>query len=95
MSSLFPDGITSLADLPYPLHEAITLALQFLAFNELPKDERPPRSIWLVPKELDKHFKAVEKRREEKYGGGSGGSKEIEDPVQNEAASMLISGDDD
>lgn len=86
MSSLFPDGITSLYDLPYTLHQAITMGLQFLEFMEMPKDERPARRIWLDAEELRKHFEAVEKRREEKYGG----KKEIEDPVQNDAASMLV-----
>lgn len=91
VSSLFPDGISSLADLPYTLHDAITAALQFLMFEELPKDERPKRAIYLDPKRLSEHFDAVEKRRKEKYSGE--GKEEIEDPVENEAASLLVVGD--
>lgn len=93
MSSLFPEGITALGDLPHPLHDAIVTGLQFLNFEELPRDERPSRSIYLKPDKLGEHFKAVEKRRDEKYGGQDGASRAIEDPVQNDAASMLITGD--
>jgi hypothetical protein len=88
VSSLFPEGITKLADLPFQLHDAIVLALQFLSFEELPKDERPSRSIYLSNDKLKTHFEAVEKRREEQFK--SDGPGEIEDPVQNQAASQLI-----
>jgi hypothetical protein len=91
VSSLFPRGVTSLGDLPFTIHEAIVQALQFLAFEEMPKDERPKRAIWLDPERLKKHFEAVEKRREEKYSYDKDGqSQAIEDPVENEAAKMLI-----
>ncbi len=91
MSSLFPKGITSLGDLPFHIHEAIVVALQFLSWEELPKDERPKRAIWFDQDKLKAHFEAVEKRREEKYSyDKSGQSQEIEDPVENEAAQMLI-----
>ena len=90
VSSLFPQGISSLADVPYTLHHAITLGLQFLGFLEMQNDERPPRSIWLDIDRLEEHFRAVERRREEKYGDKKG----IEDPVQNEAAAALIVGED-
>jgi hypothetical protein len=87
VSSLFPEGITQLGDLPYSIHDAITVALQYLTFEELPKDERPSRSIYLNTKALKEHFEAVEKRRDEKYGGED---KEIEDPVENDAAKLLM-----
>lgn len=83
--------MSSLGDLPHTIHDAIALGLQFLAFQELPKDERPPRSIWFNTKRLEAHFEAVERRRDEKYGAD--GRKEIEDPVENEAARDLIVGD--
>lgn len=91
MSSLFPRGVTSLGDLPFTIHEAIMLGLQFLGFEELPKEDRPDRAIWFDSDKIKAHFDAVEKRREEKYSYDKDGhSKEIENPVENEAAKMLI-----
>jgi len=92
VSELFPAGITALTDLPYTLHEAIVRALLYLSWEELPKEERPPRSIWLDAKELGTWFKAVERRREEQYGN-SNSSSEIDDPVDNAAAKDLLVGD--
>lgn len=91
MSALFPPGIERLSDLPHTLHDAIVTALQFLAFEELPRDEKPPKAIWLDGKKLTKHFEAVEKRRKEKYEvNEDGSSTEIEDPVQNDAVRLMI-----
>lgn len=91
MSALFPEGINTLADLPHTIHDAIVVGLQFLRFQEMDPEEAPPRSIWLDQDKLTAHFKAVEKRREEKYGTDKdGNSKEIEDPVQNDAARLLM-----
>jgi hypothetical protein len=88
VSSLFPTGIEHLADLPHTFHDALMFALQVLAYDELPKEERPPRNIWLDGKELNKHFKAVEQARKEKYGDGDGG---IDGPVShNDALGMLV-----
>jgi hypothetical protein len=91
VSSLFPAGVTSLGDLPYHLHDAIVMGLQYLRFEELPKDERPKRAIWLDQDRLRDHFDAVEKRRKEKYETGEDGqSKEIKDEVKNPAAAALV-----
>lgn len=90
MSSLFPPGITHAADLPFHVHDAIAKGLAFAGFDELPLDERPPKKIWLDPPKLEEWFDAVQKRRDEKYGGD--GKQEIEDPVDNAAAKGLISG---
>lgn len=90
MSVLFPEGISNIGDLPHHLHEAISKGLAFVSFDELPSDERPPKSIWLDQERLSKWFDKVAKRREDKYGGGD--KKPIEDPVENEAASALVSG---
>lgn len=68
MSLLFPPGITHLMDLPYPMFNAIRNALGFLAFDELPSDERPPRDIWMEPKLLNEHFKKVEAARNARFG---------------------------
>lgn len=88
MSSLFPAGIDHLADLPHTFHDALMFALQVLAYEELPKEERPARNIWLDPKELNKHFKAVERARREKYGEAE---PQIDGPVsRNQAMDMLV-----
>lgn len=89
MSSLFPPGITHLADLPHTFHDALLFALQVISWDELPKDERPPRAIWLRPKKLYAHFKRVERIRKEKYGGGDDGG--IDGPASdNKALDMLV-----
>lgn len=85
---LYPDGIKEVADLPHTLFNAIRLALSFLGFEELPAEEQPPKSIWLNTEKLSAWFETVKKRRDEKYGGDT---KSIDDPVQNDAASALIS----
>lgn len=91
VSSLFPPGVTHLADVPYHLHDAISKGMAFVGFDELPSEERPPKHIWLDEEKLRKWFDAVEKRREEKFSGNSD-RQPIEDPVENEAASSLVSG---
>jgi hypothetical protein len=89
VSSLFPPGIDHLADLPHTFHDALMFALMALSWEELPKEERPPRNIWLDSKALNKHFKAVERVRKEKYGGGDPDG--IEGPVsENKALDMLV-----
>lgn len=90
ISSLFPPGITHMADLPATLHDAISKGLAFVGFDELPSDERPPRKIWLDSERMEEWFDAVEKRRKEKYGDDK--DKDIEDPVENAAAQGLIVG---
>lgn len=87
VSSLFPPGITHLADVPHHLADAISKGLAFISFDELPSDEKPPRKIWLDEELLSEWFDEVAKRREEKFNGES---KEIDDPVSNEAAKALI-----
>jgi hypothetical protein len=86
VSTLFPEGVRSLVDLPWMLFEAIVNGLQFLAFEELPDEERPKRGIWLDQDKMRAHFKAVKKQREEKYGTDSKPAREIDDPVENDAA---------
>lgn len=70
------------------MFNAIRDAIGFLGFDELPKDERPPRSIWDSGKELRRWFKAVEARREEKYGLKSG--DRIEGPVEENDVHALL-----
>lgn len=80
-----------MADMPFPLHDAILRALMFLSWEELPDDERPPRRIWLYGDDLRDWFREVRARRDEKYGTGNSNSQ-IEDPVDNPAAKDLMSG---
>jgi hypothetical protein len=86
---MLPEGIDRLDDCPYTYWNAVRMALGFLGFDELPKDERPPRKIWLDGDEMRKHWTAVERIREEKYGTGSGDSQDTEVKV-NAAARDLI-----
>lgn len=86
---LIPPHINGLMDLPAKLAEAIHRALTCLSFDELLDDERPPRRIWTDNRKLKEWFAQVSKRRQEKYGGSS---REIEDPVQNQAAQELLVG---
>lgn len=70
MSALLPEGIDKLHDIPVGMFDAIRMALGFLGFDELPKDERPPRRIWLDNDAMRSHWAYVEQRRKEKYGDG-------------------------
>lgn len=73
VAQLLPEGIDSLADAPYTLHQAIRIGLAFLSYEELPKDERPPKSIWMNNKRMEEWWADVDRRREERYGGGGDG----------------------
>lgn len=72
MSELFPEDYGSLTDLPYALFDQILGAMVVLSYEELPKDERPPKRIWDDPEGLRDWFREVERRRDAKYGTGSG-----------------------
>lgn len=78
-----------------PLFNALRQALAFLSMDELPLDERPPRSIWLVPKKMKKWWKAVEVRRKQKLGLKSDGRMEdepIEGPVSKNPDTLSLLG---
>lgn len=86
---LFPPGIRRLYDLPYVIFDAIRYGLMFLGYEELPKDEQPPRSIWWDGDAMKKWWKAVERKRKAKYGGGDDGDigdVPIDGPVSENAA---------
>jgi hypothetical protein len=87
VSALLPEGIEKLHDIPSAMFDAIRMALGFLHFDELPKDERPPRRIWLDPDEMRAHWAKVERIRKEKYGGDDDDEGDWED---NAAAKDLI-----
>lgn len=89
VASLFPAGVTHLADVPHTFHDALLFALQALSWEELPKDERPPRNIWMDGKALVKHFKRVEAKRKAEMEPDKD-FKHIDGPVEeNEAAQEL------
>lgn len=69
MTALLPLGVTHMADMPAPLHDAITAGLQFVSFDELPNDERPPKKIWWDKDSMRTWWSMVERKRDEKYGG--------------------------
>lgn len=58
-----------------------------LSWEELPEEERPPKRIWLDDERLNAFFQEVRRRRKQE---ASGERAPIEDPVQNEAARLLI-----
>lgn len=89
MSSLLPDDVRGLADAPYGLQDAIVAALHFLRYEELPKEDQPPKKIWLDGEQLEAWWAEVERRRKAKYG--IDGEKEIDGPAEhNEAAKELL-----
>lgn len=93
VSALLPPEFADIRDCPHTLFESISLALRFLAFDELPEDERPPKRIWLNPKRLKAHFDEVTRKRNREIETGSKGSnRQIEDPRENKAAEGLLVG---
>lgn len=69
ISSLFPEGVTKLAELPFTIFNLIANSLYFVSFDELPKEERPPKSIWLDGGRMEAHWDAVEAKRRDKDQG--------------------------
>jgi hypothetical protein len=91
MSLLLPDGVDSLYDIPYTIQEAITLALFFLSFSELPSEEQPPREIWLDADEMNKWWKAVKRKRRREAGLDDDIDQDIVGPVEhNDAVKDLM-----
>lgn len=79
---LFPEGVTDISELAYPLFLAIRRALIFLSFEEMPKEDQPPKRIWLDNDALSEHFARLERDRKE--GSKPGIEGPIEEPVQND-----------
>lgn len=70
--SLFPEGITSVHEVPWDLLNAIEHAMRVLSWLEnITSDEMPP--AWMLPfdDELEIWFERVDRERKEKYGGGA------------------------
>lgn len=68
---------------------AVRHAMVILSWEELPKDEKPPKRIWLDGDKLKEHFDWVERKREAE---SKGRDEHIDDPRDNEAAGALIVG---
>jgi hypothetical protein len=85
ISCLFPPGVKSIVELPYTLFNAIHMALYFLSFEELPKEERPPKRIWLNADLMEAHWEAVTRMRRDRSKG-----EDISDLPQNEHADSLL-----
>jgi hypothetical protein len=54
--------------LPYTIFEAVALGLYWLSFEEIEAEFRPPKSIWFDGKKQKEWWKAVDRKRREKYG---------------------------
>lgn len=88
ITSLFPPGIEKLVDLPFKLHEAINTALTFLSFEQLPKEERPHKRIWLDAEALDRHWDSVLQARENKAKGHG----DLQGMAQNDLVKSIMVG---
>lgn len=88
ISSLFPQGITRLWDLPYTIHNAIRMALYFLSFENLPTKEQPPKKIWLDPEKMKYWSDEVMRNRElESQGQG-----DYQSMPQNDLVKQMFGG---
>lgn len=75
ISSLFPEGVTRLADLPFTIFNLIANSLFFVSFDEMPKEDRPPKSIWLDSDRMEQHWAALDAKRRDKEQGRADTSK--------------------
>lgn len=65
---MWPKG-TNFETAPADLALAINHSILICSWREnLPSDEMPPRWMWHLDWELEKWFKEVSKKRDEKYG---------------------------
>jgi hypothetical protein len=68
VSSLLPPGVKSMYDAPHVFVVAVTRALQFLKFEELPEEERPPKWMWLDNERMTRWWDEVRLNRRSKTG---------------------------
>ncbi|MFH1290662.1 MAG: hypothetical protein ABIH92_04610 [Nanoarchaeota archaeon] len=52
-------GVDSVFDLPYTISFVIRKRMQIDGWMELPKDKRPPESIWDKPRDIEEWFDRV------------------------------------
>ena len=87
ISSLFPEGVTRLWDLPHTIHRAIRMALYFISFeNIMHKEDKPPKHIWLDSERMEAWWAAVDERRENAM------SREVSQMPQNDALKEMFPG---
>lgn len=79
---LFPPGFDRLDELPAPYFEHIRVSMIYLGFEEMPEDDRPPKSIWQEPDALKRHFDELKANR--KRQADPTAAEPIEEPVQND-----------
>lgn len=63
ISSLFPTGVHSLVDAPHVFVQALSQALYYLSFENLPEHERPPKAIWLDSDKMESFSAMVQENR--------------------------------
>lgn len=90
MSLLLPDGITHLGECPHTLHEAILTALRILQYEQFPKDERPPRNIWMESEKLSEWWEEVDRKREAKFKIDGNSGRPVDESDWEENAVELI-----
>lgn len=91
VSSLFPPGVTSLADAPYTFVQTVRMTLYFLSFENLMYEwERPPKKIWLNEERMDAHWEEVKRRRKALAKGEEG--EDDGGPVENMALREVFTG---
>lgn len=89
MSQLLPEDVDSLADCPYPLHQAILYGLRWLQFEDFAPEERPPKKIWLDQDAMSGWWSKVEKDREDKYKSSGSTPEYDEDDYEENAISLV------
>lgn len=89
VSDVLPEG-QALGDCPYRTFDALLHGLAFLSFEELPKEDRPPKRLWLDGEKLDEWFQDV-RARQRRDAEAQARGQDIEDPVdQRGARSRLV-----
>jgi hypothetical protein len=88
VSSLLPPGVKSLYDAPHLFVQAVRRALQYLSFDELAEEERPPKKIWLDNDKMTEWFDSVKRNRKSKANGQG----DFQNMPENEALRDIFKG---
>lgn len=87
ITTLLPPGVSALLEAPWPLLQAVRFAQMVISWDQLEDKDRPPRRIWQDQPALRAHMDRLKRDRRERAE-----DREIEDPVHNAAADMLLTG---
>jgi len=60
-------GVDAVFDLPYTLSFVIRKRMQIDSWMELPKEKRPPESIWDKPRELEEWFDRITDNKQTEF----------------------------